>query len=166
MLTGIGYKNERLLTFSLDLLMVSAVAVITYLIFGFPHFFSYFKELEQASQAINPTEYLELTGEIHGRFERLLLEIGAMYWLYESLALILFGQTIGKKVFRKRMVFKYDGPGNKFFRILVFPTRTAIKVLCVYMMLPILIVGGQFLFSKTDKTLLDRIFLTQVEDVE
>lgn len=166
MLTGIGYKNERLLSFSVDLLIVTLAALIGYLIFGVPHFFSYFKELEEAASSINPADYVRLTGEIHGRFERLLLEVGILYWLYESAALVFFGQTVGKKVFRRKLIFLYNGPCHKILRVLILLTRTAFKVLCVYLMVPVLILGIQFLLSKTNKTLLDRIFLTQIEEVD
>lgn len=163
MLKGIGFKNERLLTFSIDLVIVSLVALVAFLILGFPHFFPYFKELEKVATEMDPAKYMEVTQEIHNRFEKALLEASMLYWLYESFALILKGQTAGMKVFGKKLVFQYEGPCKKLLWFMMIPARTLIKVLSIYWMIPVFIIGIQFLFSKTNKTLLDRIFLTQIE---
>lgn len=166
MLKGIGYKNERLLSFSADVLIVSLVSLITFLAFKFPHYFSYFEELEKAAEEIDPAKYVQIVQEIHSRFERTILEFGFLYWMYESAALILFGQTIGKKIFGRKLVFLYEGPGKKILRFFVILTRTLLKVMCIYWMIPVFILGIQFLLSKKNKTLLDRIFLTQIEEEE
>ncbi len=42
-MSGIGYKNERILEFGLDALAVSLVLVITWLLFGYPHILTTFR---------------------------------------------------------------------------------------------------------------------------
>lgn len=163
-LKGFGYKNEKILGLAVDLLILTGILLITWLLFGYPHMFSYFQELEDAKAIINPSEYLETVEEIHSRFDQVLMEVFLVYFLYESLFLIFWKTTPGRKLFGRRMECTIGKPGTAggfLIRCLIIPTRTAVKLLFCYLFIPFLIAGALFFFSKKDRTLLDMIFLTR-----
>lgn len=162
---GLGYKNEKIFSLAVDLLILTAVLAVMYLLFGYPHLFPYFRQLEEAGEIINPKEYMETANEIHDRFDRVLMEILFAWFLYESLFLIFFGATPGRALFGRKLVCTVQVPtkaAEVLVRCLIFPTRTIVKVLFCYLMIPMVVTGVVFLFSRKDRTLLDILFMTKL----
>ena len=160
-MSGIGYKNERILEFGLDALAVSLVLVITWLLFGYPHIFNYFQEMEEAKVIISPEKYMLAMEDINARLERVIMEVFMAYFLYESLVLIFFKQTPGRRVFGRKMELNLETKHEFLMRCLIIPTRTFAKLFCIYTVIPLVVIGVVFLFSRKDKTLLDYVFLTE-----
>lgn len=166
---GLGYKNEKILSYGVDALVLTTVLLLTWLLFGYPHVFPYFQELSEADAIINPQEYVQVAGEINDRFDRVLLEIFFAWFVYETVCLIIWQTTLGRRIFRKKVVCQVGpekGAGAVVVRCLIFPARTAVKLLCFYLMIPIVLAGAWYLFSKKDITLMDRIFLTRTVSMD
>lgn len=162
---GLGYKNEKIMSLAVDLLILTAVLVVTYWLFGYPHLFRYFQELEEAGEIINPQDYMEAADVIHARFDRSLLEVLFAWFLYESFFLVLLGATPGRALFGRKLVctMQTSNKGlNKLICALVFVTRAAVKVLFFYWLIPMLVTGVLFLFSRKDRTVLDILFMTKL----
>lgn len=161
---GLGYKNEKIFSMTVDFLILTLVLGVTYLLFGYPHVFPYFQQLEEAGEIINPQEYMEAANQIYARFDRLLLEVLFAWFLYESVFLIVFGTTPGRALFGRKVVCTLQTPNRAvdvLVRCLVFPTRTAVKVMSCYWLVPMLVIGVAFLLSRKDRTLLDILFMTK-----
>lgn len=161
---GLGYKNEKILGLAIDLLILTAVLAVTWLLFGYPHMFPYFQELEEAKTIINPAEYQRAAEEIDTRFDQVLMEVFFVYFLYETMFLIFWKTTPGRRFFGKEVVCgigKKGGITEFAVRCLIFPARTAVKLLFCYLLVPMLITGAVYLFSRKDRTLLDFIFMTR-----
>lgn len=162
---GLGYKNEKIFSLTVDFLILTLIMTVTYLLFGYPHIFPYFQQLEEAGEIINPQEYMEAADQIYARFDRVLLEVFFAWFLYESLFLIFFCTTPGRALFGRKLICTIQTPAKGMdilVRCLVFPTRTAVKVMCCYWLIPMFVVGVIFLISRKDRTLLDVLFMTRL----
>lgn len=159
---GLGYKNQKILIMSIDFLMIALIGALLFFTTGFPHFFHYFNELENAQSIISPSRYSEAMIKIINRFDILIFEISSLYFIYESLGLIIFKTTIGRKIFNLKV--KFISNYNLVIRILIIPARTLVKVISITTLIPMFIIGALFLFGHSHKTLLDIIFLTETVD--
>lgn len=155
-----SYKNEKIFALSVDLLILTIGLSITYILFAYPHVFPYFKEVEAAKEIINPQSYMATMDQLNQRFDYLIFEIGAGYFLYESICLIVFRQTLGRKAFHQKVYLNFESKYDLLLRIAIIPARTLVKILSVIWMIPCLIIGICFFFGKKNKTVLDTIFLT------
>lgn len=161
MMHRMSYKNEKILAFSIDLLVITILMSITYVLFQYPHIFPYFKEIEAAKEIIDPQKYMLTMDALNQRFDYVVFEVASVYLLYETLCLILFRQTIGRKLFHRKVYLDFQSKYDIFLRIAIIPVRTFVKIIFVVWMVPVIILGALFMFGKIDKTLLDTIFLTE-----
>lgn len=161
MMHRMSYKNEKILAFSIDLLVITILMSITYVLFEYPHIFPYFKEIEAAKEIIDPQKYMLTMDALNQRFDYVVFEVASVYFLYETLCLILFRQTIGRKLFHRKVYLDFQSKYDIFLRIAIIPVRTFVKIIFVVWMVPVIILGALFMFGKIDKTLLDTIFLTE-----
>lgn len=156
-----SYKNEKILALSIDLLIITIFLSITYILFEYPHLFPYLDEVKQAKEIIDPEKYMIAMDQINQHFDYVMFEVAIVYFLYESLSLIFFRQTIGRKLFHRKVYLNFDSKYDFLLRICIIPVRTFVKILCVIWMIPVIIIGVIFFLGKKDRTLLDLIFLTE-----
>lgn len=156
-----SYKNEKILAFSIDLFVITLIMSMTYVLFEYPHMFPYFKEVEAAKEIIDPQKYMLAMDALNQRFDYVVFEVAIVYFLYETLCLILFRQTLGRKLFHRKVYLDFNSKYDILLRIAIIPVRTFVKIICVIWMVPVVILGALFMFGKKDKTLLDIIFLTE-----
>lgn len=156
-----SYKNEKILALSIDLLIITLFLSITYVLFEYPHLFPYFAEVKQAKEIIDPQKYMIAMDQINQHFDYVVFEVAIVYFLYESLSLIFFRQTMGRKLFHRKVCLNFDSKYDFLLRVCIIPVRTFVKILCVIWMVPIIIIGVFFFLGKKDRTLLDLIFLTE-----
>lgn len=155
-----SYKNEKIFALSVDLLVMTICLSITYILFEYPHVFSYFKEVEAAKEIINPQSYMAAMDQLNQRFDYLIFEIAAGYFLYESFCLLVFRQTLGRKAFHQKVYLNFDSSHDTLLRMAIIPARTLVKILSVLWMIPSIVIGICFFFGKKNKTIIDTIFLT------
>lgn len=165
-MNGLGYKNQKILIMSIDFLVIALVAALLFFTTGFPHFFRYFNELENAQSIISPSEYSKAMINIINRSDTLLFEISSLYFIYESLGLIIFKTTIGRKLFNLKVELNFRSKYDLVTRILIIPARTVAKILSITTVIPMFIIGALFLFGHNKKTLIDIIFLTETVDFQ
>lgn len=161
MIHRMSYKNEKILAFSIDLFVITILMSLTYIFFEYPHIFPYFKEVEAAKEIIDPQKYMQAMDVLNQRFDYVVFEVASVYFLYEALCLIIFRQTIGRKLFHRKVYLDFQSKYDILLRIAIIPVRTFVKIICVVWMVPVIILGALFMFGKKDKTLLDTIFLTE-----
>ena len=166
MMHKMSYKNEKIFALSIDLLILTVFLSITYIMFEYPHIFPYFKEVEAAKEIIDPQKYMAAMDTLNQKFDYVVFEVSSAYFLYESISLILFRQTIGRRLFHRKVYLDFDSKYDFLLRIAIFPVRTLVKIASVLWVVPVLIIGAFFMFGKKDKTLLDTIFLTETRREE
>lgn len=161
MMHKMSFKNEKIFVLSIDLLILTVFLSITYVLFEYPHVFPYFKELETAKEIIDPQKYMVAMDALNQKFDYVVFEVVLAYFLYESLSLILFRQTVGRRLFHQKVYLDFESKYDVLLRIAILPVRTLVKILSVLWVLPVIIIGALFLLGKKDRTLLDTIFLTE-----
>jgi hypothetical protein len=162
----LGYKNEKIFIMSIDFLVIALLAALLYFTTGFPHFFNYFYELENAQSIIDPSQYSKAMINLINRFDMLIFEVSSLYFIYESLGLIIFKTTLGRKVFNLKVELNFLSKYDLIFRILIIPARTLVKIISITTVIPMFIIGAIFLFGRKNRTLIDILFLTETVDRE
>lgn len=156
-----SYKNEKIFALSIDLFIITIFLTITYILFEYPHLFPYFKEVEAAKEIIDPQKYTIAMDALNQRFDYVVFEVASTYFIYESLSLIFFRQTIGRKLFHRKVYLNFETKFDFLLRVAIIPVRTFVKIISVVWMIPVVVIGIIFFLGKKDKTLLDSIFLTE-----
>lgn len=159
-----SFKNEKILALSIDLLVITLCLSITYVFFEYPHLFHYFQEVEEAKSIIDPKAYMVAMDVLNQKFDYVLFEVAIVYFFYETIGLLCFRQTVGRKLFSKKVALNFETKFDFVLRCLLLPVRTFIKILSVIFVVPVFIIGLLFLLGKKDCTLLDILFLTKTVD--
>ena len=161
MMHKMSFKNEKIFAFSIDLLVLTLFLSITYVLFEYPRIFPYFKEVQAAKEMLDPQAYTATMDQLNQRFDYVLLQICTAYFLYESIGLILFRQTVGRRLYHKKVYLNFESRYDLVLRIAILPVRTLVKLLCVVWVFPVILIGAVFMLGKKDRTLLDICFLTE-----
>jgi hypothetical protein len=128
---------------------------------GFPHFFGYFSEIGKAQSIISINEYNKTMESIVNRFDVLVFEVSSLYFIYESIGLIFFKTTLGRKVFNLTVELNFKSNHDLLLRLLIIPARTLVKILSITTVVPMFIIGAVFLFGRGERTLVDILLLTK-----
>ncbi|MFQ6814883.1 MAG: hypothetical protein ACLRS2_21340 [[Clostridium] innocuum] len=78
---------------------------------------------------LDPQAYTATMDQLNQRFDYVLLQICTAYFLYESIGLILFRQTVGRRLYHKKVYLNFESRYDLVLRIAILPVRTLVKLL-------------------------------------
>lgn len=125
-----GFMRNRFLAEILDFVIIALICQLLFALLGKPDWGGYM-QMQEAVAGLEKTDPLVIE-RMRLYQESFLITLGVLT-AYEAVTLIPFGSTIGKLIFRLRVVNFKEGRSNLVFRLMLV-LRTVLKALSIYLL--------------------------------